>query len=252
MDLDHFSSKVWHKPAPIPHSPRNLGIFAAFRSMSAYDAKEGLESHCPNPALGLLSIHSGQLRTKDNCSGLPLTQCQHSWDRFPDQSTEKQTLSCDCELDLCLDFPKLILGFTDVDGLVIQRGTWSTGGRSLSLVGLESPEQAPGWGSPSPAPPHLQRGQTPQSWRLAGCYCTAKLAQVKNTNKWVHTQLLLSMRSWAASSWLETPRGPCQPTTGFPSCLDQVTRGRGDPSTWHSRLTLSPTFTSMSPRGSGK
>lgn len=169
-----------------------------------------------------------------------------------DQSTETQTLSRDCELDLCMDLAKLVLGFTDVDGLVIQRGTWSTVGRNLSLVGLESPEKAPRQGPPSPAPPHLQWGQTPQRWILAGCYCTPKLAQVKNTNKCMHTHFLLSMRSWAVSSWLESSRGPCQPTTGFPSCRDQVTWGRGDPSTRHGRLTLSPTLTSRSPRGSGK
>ena len=64
--------------------------------------------------------------------------------------------------------------------------------------------------------------------------------------------LLLSMRSSAASSWLETPRGPCQPVTGFPSCRDQVTCGGGEPSTRHSRLTRSPTSTATSPRGSGK
>lgn len=129
--------------------------------MSAYEAKESWEGHCPNPAPGLLSIHCGQLRTRDSCSGLPLTHCQHSWDRFTNQSTEKQTLSGDCELDLCVDFPKLILGFTDVGGLVIQRGTWSTVGRSLSLVGLESLEQAPGRGPPSPAPPPSPVGTDP-------------------------------------------------------------------------------------------
>lgn len=168
-----------------------------------------------------------------------------------DQSTETQTLSCDCELDLCMDLPKLVLGFTDVDGLVIQRGTWSTVGRNLSLVGLESPKKAPRQ-RPPPLPHPISNGNRRQSWILAGCYCTPKLAQVKNTNKCMHTQPLLSMRSWAVSSWLESSRGPCQPTTGFPSCRDQVTWGGGDPSTRHGRLTLSPTLTSRSPRGSGK
>lgn len=129
--------------------------------MSAYEAKEGLERHCPNPALGLLSIHCAQLRSRDSCSALPLTHCQHSWVQFTAQSTETQTLSRDCEFDLCLDLPKFILGFTDVGGLVIQGGTWSTVGRNISLVGLESPEQAPGWGPPSPAPPPSPMGTDP-------------------------------------------------------------------------------------------
>lgn len=129
--------------------------------MSANEAKEGLEGHRPNPALGSLSTRCGQLRTRDSCSGLPLAHCQPGWHRFPTQSTEKQTLSADCELDLCADSPKLILGFADVDGLVIQRGTWSTGGSSLSLVGLESPEKAPGQGPPSPAPPSPPVGTDP-------------------------------------------------------------------------------------------
>lgn len=62
-------------------------------------------------------------------------------------------MSGDRELDLRLDFPKLILGFTDVDALVIQRGTWSTAGRRLSLVGLENPKKAAGWGD-TIQPPH--------------------------------------------------------------------------------------------------
>lgn len=73
-----------------------------------------------------------------------------------------------------------------------------------------------------------------------------------HTNTCLHARLLLSMRSSAASSWLETPGGCCQPATGSPSCRDQVTRSGGEPSTWHSRLTLSPTSTVRSPRGSGK
>lgn len=94
-------------------------------------------------------------------------------------------MSGDHELDLRLDFPKLILGFADVDGLVIQRGAWSTAGRSLSLVGLESPKQAPGWGDTTiPCPTTASnRGETLQGWRLAGCYSTAKLAQVRSANK---------------------------------------------------------------------
>lgn len=94
-------------------------------------------------------------------------------------------MSGDHELDLRSDFPKLVLGFADVDGLVIQRGAWSTAGRNLSLVGLESPEQAPGQGDtalPSPTTAS-DGGQTLQGWRLAGCYSIPKLTQVKSANK---------------------------------------------------------------------
>lgn len=55
------------------------------------------------------------------------------------KSMSKQTVTGDRELDLRLDLPKLILGFADVDGLVIQRGTWNMA-RRMSPVGLKSPE----------------------------------------------------------------------------------------------------------------
>lgn len=213
-------------------------------------------------------------------------------------------MSGDCELDLRLDLPKLVLGFADVDSLVIQRGTWSMARRNLSLVWPESPKHGPGWGDtvlPCPTTA-CKAGETLQCWRLVGCYSTAKLAQVNKpttsmlyyckksgtganltagtpacagehplvicvskhpggtppaTRSLPHQHLLarsvlLSMRSSAASSWLETAGGRCQPITGSPSCRDQVTRSGGEPSTRHSRLTLSPTSTVRSPRGSGK
>lgn len=83
-------------------------------------------------------------------------------------------MSGDRELDLCLDLPKLVLGFADVDGLVVQRGTWSTVRRNLSLVWPESPEHGPGCCDTTlPCPTTAcKAGETHQCWRLVGCYST--------------------------------------------------------------------------------
>lgn len=159
-DQNHFSSKVWHKPAPIP-LPQEFGDICCISVHVSIRCQRGLGKPLPKPCPGLAD-HS-QWPAQDQrqllCSATRSVPAQLG--SIPRPKHRKQTLSCDCELDLCLDFPKLILGFTDVDGLVIQRGTWSTGGRSLSLVGLESPEQAPGWGPPSPAPPPSPTGTNP-------------------------------------------------------------------------------------------
>lgn len=66
------------------------------------------------------------------------------------KATEKQTLSGDRELDLRSDFPKIILGFTDIDGLVIQRGTWSTEGEHTEVLRERAPRQDARAPSPSP------------------------------------------------------------------------------------------------------
>lgn len=101
--------------------------------------------------------------------------------------------------------------------------------------------------------PAADRGEHPRvTLRKHAPRRDARMCSPPRQHMLARSALLLSMKSSAASSSLETPRGPCQPVTGFPSCRDQVTRGGGEPSTRHSRLTLSPTSTAVSPRGSGK
>lgn len=67
------------------------------------------------------------------------------------KTTENQTLSSDRELDLRSDFPKVVLGFTDIDSLVIQRGSWSTEGERTEALCEHTPRQDARAPSPSPS-----------------------------------------------------------------------------------------------------
>lgn len=65
------------------------------------------------------------------------------------KTTENQTLSSDRQLHLCSDFPKIVLGFTDIDSLVIQRGSWSTEGEHTEVLCERTPRQDACTPSPS-------------------------------------------------------------------------------------------------------